>query len=138
MQRCPACNARLSAGEICPRCGADLGRVFRCERLAEQWLSVALQSLRAGRADVAVSALLRSLSLKQTPAANLVKSFLIEHQYRALYENLAQRHWQKAADIVSGLRKLQGQNEALRRFDQLIGHLSALSDSVASHGEIVA
>lgn len=124
MQRCPACNARLSAGLVCPRCGADLSRIFRCERLAEQWLSVGLQSLQAGRADVAVSALLRSLSLKQTPGAKLIKSFLIEHQYRALYENLEQRHWQKAADIVSGLLKLQGENEALRRFDELIGHLS--------------
>lgn len=138
MQRCPACNARLSAGQICPRCGVDLGRVLRCERLAEQWLSVALQSLQAKRADVAVSALLRSLSFKQTPTANLVKSFLIEYLYRALYENLAQKHWQEAADIVNDLRKLQGQNEALSRFDQLIAHLSALSAAVASPGEIVA
>jgi len=124
MQRCPACDARLKELWQCSRCGADLSRIIRCERLAEAWLSVSLQALQASRADVAVSAIVRSLSFKQTPAAKLVKWFLIRHQYNALYECLGKQHWQAASSIVSRLRILQGDNEALKRFDELIGYLS--------------
>ena len=130
MQRCPACNARLSAGSLCPRCGADLSRIQRCERLAEQWLSVSLQTLQAGKADVAVAAIERSLSFKQTQAAKLVKGFLIQHQYQALYESLGQQHWQEAGHILARLRRLQGDNEVLRRFTELIAYLSAGLNSV--------
>ncbi|MDD2760446.1 MAG: hypothetical protein PHH11_09150 [Methylomonas sp.] len=98
---------------------------MRCERLAEQWLSVSLQCLQAGRADVSVAAVVRALSFRQTPEAKLFKSFLIRRQYRALYESLGQKRWPEASNIVNGLRKLQGENEALRRFDELIGYLSA-------------
>lgn len=127
MQRCPACNARLGAATLCPRCGADLSRVILSDRLAEQWLSVALQSLHAGRADVAVPAICRSLSFKRVPAAKLVKGFLIQHQYQALYQSLGQRSWREADDTVNRLRILQGENETLRRFDELIQYLSVLS-----------
>jgi hypothetical protein len=124
MQRCPACNARLGADTLCPRCGAELKQIFRSERLAEQWLGVALQTTRAGRTAVAVPALLRSLSFKQTPAAKLVKGFMVQRLYRTLYDNVAERRWPEARDILGHLRMLEGQNESLRRFDEMIGHLS--------------
>jgi len=123
MQRCPVCGARLSVDVSCSRCGVDLKRVLRCERLAEQWLTVSLQSLRAGRSDVAVQSILRSLSFKQTPTAKLVKGFLIQQQYQALYESVGHQCWQEAGEIVRRLERLQGKNEVLLRFDEMIGYL---------------
>lgn len=135
MQRCPACNARLSAAPLCPRCGVDLGRILRSAHLAEAWLSVALQTLHADRADVATAAIQRALSYRQTPAARLIKAFLIQHQYRALYEQLHQQHWQEAHDIVARLRTLQGDNEALRRFDEMIAYAPASAAKTAFNSE---
>ena len=132
MQRCPACNARLSAGTNCPRCGADLSQVIRSERLAEQWLSVSLQSLSVGRPDLAVAAIRRSLSFKQMPEAKLVKGFLIKLQYKALYDKVGQQYWPEARNTLDRLRILQGENETLLRFDEMIGYLSAQSDSERS------
>jgi hypothetical protein len=129
MQRCPACNARLSSGTICPRCAAELSQVIRSERLAGAWLSVSLQTLHAGRADVAVSAICRSLSFKQMPEAKLVKSFLTQHQYRALYESLGKQYLQEAKSILARLRALQGESETLCRFDELITYLLSKTDS---------
>lgn len=124
MQRCPCCNARLSAEPLCPRCGADLSRTLRCEQLAETWLSVSLQTLQAGRADIAIAAVKRSLSFKQTQAARLFRDFLVQHQYRSLYEHLAQKHWPDARQTVARLHVLQGANESLSRFLALIEYLS--------------
>ncbi|WP_225616287.1 hypothetical protein [Methylomonas albis] len=124
MQRCPACNARLGATTLCPRCGAELKQIVRSQRLAEQWLGVAMQSLAAGRPAIAVPALLRSLSFKQTPAAKLIKGFMVQRLYRTLYDNVAEQRWPEARDILGHLRMLEGPNESLRRFDEMIGHLS--------------
>lgn len=101
---------------------------MKCERLAEQWLSVSLQSLQAGRADVAVLAVARSLSFKQTLPAKLFKGFLIQHQYRAFYQSVGQHCWSEAGNVINRLRMLQGDNEALRRFDELLGYLSSQSN----------
>lgn len=125
MRRCPACNARLGEAPQCPRCGSDLSRMIRCEDLARKWLSVALQTLQAGRADIAANAVRRSLSFKQTPEASLVKGFLIRHQYDTLYRNVRRQHWQAARDALACLVLLQGENEALRRFYELIEYASA-------------
>lgn len=124
MQRCPCCNARLSAEPVCPRCGADLGRALRCEHLAKLWLSVSIQTLNAGQTTIAVAAIERSLSFKQTQAARLFRDFLVQHQYQALYEHLAQKQWQDARQTIAGLHVLLGDNEALSRFLALIEHLS--------------
>jgi len=127
MQRCPACDARLNESMSCRRCGADLSRVISCEGSAKAWLSVSLQALQATRPDVAVSAIVRSLSFKQTPAAKLLKDFLIQHQYRALYDSVGRQCWQEANDIVDRLRMLQGNNETVRRFAELVGYLASRS-----------
>ncbi len=128
MQRCPVCNARLSAAPQCPRCSADLSRIVHSERMAKQWLSVALQTLQAGRADIASHAVLRSLSFKQTPQARLIKDFLIRHQYQALYRTVERQYWQAARDALATLVLLQGQNEATRRFYELIEYASAADE----------
>ena len=125
MQRCPVCTARLSTSSICPRCGTDLSRVVQCEKLSKLWLTLALQMLDAKQPDIAISAVKRSLSFKQTPAARLFRDFLVQHQYQALYACLAQQHWQAAQQTVSRLHSLQGDNEALRRFQDLLKHLLA-------------
>ncbi|OAH97826.1 hypothetical protein A1353_22425 [Methylomonas methanica] len=132
MQRCPACNARLGKATLCPRCGADLKQIVRSERAAEQWLSVSLQSTGAGRMDVAVPAVLRSLSFKQTPAAKLLRGFLVQRLYRTLYDTVAEQRWPEARDILGHLRMLEGQNETLRRFDEMIGQLSVTSSANSS------
>ena len=125
MQRCPACTARLSASPVCQRCGADLSRALYCEKLAKLWLTLALKMLNAQQADIAIAAVERSLSFQQTPAARLFRDFLVQHQYQALYECLAQQQLQSAQQTLDRLRTLQGNNETLRRFQGLLAHLSA-------------
>jgi uncharacterized protein (DUF111 family) len=132
IQRCPACNARLGAATLCPRCGAELKQIVRSERAAEQWLSVSLQSAGAGWMDVAVPAVLRSLSFKQIPAAKLLRGFLVQRLYRMLYDTVAEQRWPEAHDILGHLRMLEGQNETLRRFDEMIGQLSVKSAANSS------
>ncbi|WP_020484097.1 hypothetical protein [Methylomonas sp. MK1] len=132
IQRCPACNARLGAATLCPRCGAELKQIVRSERVAQQWLSVSLQSAEAGRLDLAVPAVLRSLSFKQTLAAKLLRGFLVQRLYRTLYDTVAQQRWPEAHDILGHLRMLEGQNETLRRFDDMIGQLSVKSAANSS------
>jgi len=134
MQRCPVCNARLSGATLCPRCGADLSRIQTTEHLAKQWLGVALHSLRCRRTDVAVSAVLRAASFKQSPAARLLKGFLVQQLYRTLYDDLAKQHWQDAHNTLNHLRRLHGQNETLARFDEMIVQLSSARDrTIASN-----
>lgn len=127
MKRCPCCNARLSSAPLCPRCGADLSRVLRCEQLAKQWLALSLQTLEAGHATIAAHAINRSLSYRQTPEARIFREFLIRHQYSALYDSLARQDWPSARQAISNLHVLQGDNEALSRFQEFIDHLSARS-----------
>ncbi|MDT4331650.1 hypothetical protein ACQE3E_13065 [Methylomonas sp. MED-D] len=129
IQRCPACNARLGTATACPRCGVELRQVLGCESLAEQWLSVAMQSLAAGRPAIAVPALLRSLSFKQTPPAKLLHGFLIRQLYRALYDQLGQQRWPAARETLSQLRTLQGGNDALDRFAEMIDQLVGAVDT---------
>ncbi|MBS3952871.1 MAG: hypothetical protein KGZ88_07985 [Methylomicrobium sp.] len=124
MQRCPCCNARLSGDSRCSRCGADLGRVVSCEQLAGEWLSNAWRMMCAKKPDIAAQAINRSLSFKQTQAAQVFRQFLVHHQYRALYEGLAQQNWQNARQTLAVLRALHGNNETLSRFQDLIDFLS--------------
>lgn len=124
MQRCPCCHARLKSEPICPRCGAELSRVLRCEQLSQAWLSLALQALSADHANIAIAAVKRSLSYKQTQATRLFQDFLVEHQYRTLYDCLGQKKWQDARKTVFYLRSLTGDNESLQRFLALIEHLA--------------
>jgi len=125
MQRCPCCNSRLPAGgSLCSRCGADLSQALRCEALAEQWLALSVQTLNADQADIAVAAVNRSLSFKQTSAARLFRDFLLQHQYQTLYDCLAKKQWQDARLTIARLQILQGDNETLFRFLALIEHLN--------------
>ena len=127
MQRCPACSARLGSSPLCPRCGADLGRVLQGEKLSKLWLTLALQLLNAQQAELAIAAVDRSLSFKQTLEARLFRDFLLQHQYQALYERLAQQRWPAARQTLVNLHKLQGDHETLRRFQGLLAHLTAAS-----------
>jgi hypothetical protein len=129
MQRCPCCNARLAAEPLCARCGADLRPALRCEQLAEQWLSLSLQSLNVGQADVAVAAIKRSLSFKQTQAGRLFRDFLVRHLYQALYDCLGQKRWGAARQTVARLQVLLGENETLSRFLAMIEYLSSQKDA---------
>lgn len=128
MQRCPCCHARLKSEPICPRCGAELSRVLCCEQLAQVWLSLALQTLSAGQAEIAVAAVKRSLSYQQTQAARLFQDFLIHQQYHVLYGKIQQKQWSDARQAVACLRSLQGDNESLQRFLGLIKHLALNRD----------
>jgi hypothetical protein len=100
----------------------------QCEQLSKLWLTLALQILNAQQVDIAIAAVDRSLSFKQTPEARLFRDFLVQHQYQSLYECLAQQDWQAARQTLGRLHSLQGDNEALRRFQALIKHLSANPD----------
>jgi hypothetical protein len=97
---------------------------MRCELLAKLWLALSVQTLNAGQPDIAVSAINRSLSFKQTQTAQLFKSFLEPHQYQVLYKHLAQKQWQDARQTLVRLQVLLGDTESLRRFHELIDYLS--------------
>lgn len=88
-----------------------------------------MQSLAAGRPAIAVPALLRSLSFKQTPPAKLLHGFLIRQLYRALYDQLGQQRWPAARETLSQLRTLQGGNDALDRFAEMIDQLVGAVDT---------
>ncbi|MCQ8102755.1 hypothetical protein NP590_01455 [Methylomonas sp. SURF-2] len=135
MQRCPVCNARLNGAPACPRCGAELGRIRRGERLAEQWLSVALQSLSAGQASLAAAAVMRSLSFRQGPEAELLKGFLLRQQYRRFYQGVGRQNWPEAENALDCLRQLRGDSETLLRFTELLAYLSARSSENGAMGE---
>lgn len=124
MQRCPACTARLNTSPLCPRCGADFSRVQQCEKLAKLWLTLALQMLDAQQTDLAIAAVERSFSFKQTPAARLFRGFIVQHQYQALYACLVKQHWQAAQKTLNRLQRLQGDHETLRRFQALLEYIS--------------
>jgi hypothetical protein len=98
---------------------------MRCESLGKLWLTLSIQMLNADQPDIAIAAVERSLSFKQTPAARLFRDFLVQHQYQALYERLAQKHWQAARQTLARLHYLRGDIETLRRFQELTEHLSA-------------
>ena len=127
MQRCPACTARLNASPLCPRCGADYSRTVQCKELSKLWLTLALQMLNAKQTDIAIAAVDRSLSFKQTTEARVFRDFLVHHQYQALYECLARQDWQMAHQTLGRLQSLQGDTETLQRFQGLLKHLSAKS-----------
>jgi len=84
-----------------------------------------LQTLRAGKMDIATAAIRRSLSFRQTPAGKLVKAFLIEQLYGVLYENVRLQHWQQANATLSCLRALQAHSETLQRFSDMLDYFSA-------------
>jgi hypothetical protein len=94
--------------------------------LAELWLSVSLQALQAGCPEIAVRAVNRSVSFKQTRQARVFLEFLIRHQYNALYDHLARRQWQNALQTLSRLHVLQGDTETLSRFKELIDRAANL------------
>ena len=127
MQRCSCCNARLNGASLCPRCGADFGRALHCEHMANRWLSVCLQTLAEDHQDLAVAAVRRSLSFKHTPAARMMRDFLIHHQYQSLFDQISRKHWQEAQQSLIRLQRLGGESDALHRFSAMIEHLSSES-----------
>ena len=124
MERCPCCNARLTGSQFCPRCQADLGSVLGSEQLARYWLSNALQYWLARNPQMAILALTKSISLKQSPLALIFRDFMIRQQYPNVLDLLEKKAFAEAKELLLYLRALNPHNKFLR---QLYGFARYLS-----------
>lgn len=79
MERCPACRARLSAAEVCSRCGTDFSMTRRAERQAQALARLALQQFAQGQTRQAGTTAAAACSLATSPLARAV-AHLVRHQ----------------------------------------------------------
>jgi len=115
MERCPCCNARLTDAVFCPRCQADLGSVLGCEQLARHWLINTVQFWFARDPQMAILALTKSISLKQTPLALVFRDFIIRQQCQNVLGLLEKKEYTEAKESLSLLRDLNPHNKFLRQ-----------------------
>lgn len=81
MERCPTCRAKVREDtQTCARCGTDLSRLLAIEVSAGHHLGLALAHLNAGREDVALQEIERSLQLKRDPLALTLRGFMLERR----------------------------------------------------------
>jgi hypothetical protein len=124
MERCPCCSARLSGAQLCPRCQADLGSVLGSEQLAKYWLSKTLQYWLACEPQIAILALTKSINIKQTPLALVLRDFIIREQYQNILGFLETKDYAKAKELLSLLRALNPHNKILRQLHGFTKYLS--------------
>jgi hypothetical protein len=115
MERCPCCNARLTGAIFCPRCQADLGSVLGSEQLARHWLNNALQFWIAHEPQMAILALTKSVNLKQTPSALILRDYISRQQCQKVLGLLVENKCLKAEKLLSTLRDLNPNNEFIRQ-----------------------
>ncbi|MFU8790060.1 MAG: hypothetical protein ACNA7G_13605 [Methylobacter sp.] len=123
MERCPSCMARLAGAVLCPRCQADLGSVISSEHYAQHWLAHAVRFWFEHEAELAMSALAKSLRLKRTASALIFCDFIVRRQLQKVLALLAQRQLNEAKQLLDLVRELQPDNELLA---QLQGFTAAL------------
>lgn len=115
MERCPCCNARLTGAKFCPRCQADLGSVLGSEKLARLWLNEALQFWLASEPKIAILALTKSISLKQTPLALVFRDFIIRQHSQYVLGLLVNKSYREANESLLLLQALNPHNKILRK-----------------------
>ena len=76
MERCPLCNARLRAKNICNRCEADLSLLLTIESEAEQLAARAVRNMLAGEMDAASSQATIACDLHATPFHRALAGFI--------------------------------------------------------------
>jgi len=76
MERCPLCNARLRAKNICNRCEADLSLLLAIESEAEQLTARAVRNMLAGEMKAASSQASVACNLNATPFHRALTGFI--------------------------------------------------------------
>ena len=115
MERCPCCNSRLTGVQFCPRCGADLGNVYGCEKRARQWLDKALQFWLAHEPQMAILVLTKSINLKQTPFALVFRDFIIRRQCQNVLRLMEKKKYREARESLLLLLDLNPHNKFLKK-----------------------
>lgn len=80
MERCSACRSRLGDMPICPRCGCDFTLAIRAELQAQHLVIQAIQAWYSGDQDLAENYVGKSLALKQSGLAEVLKGMLCEYK----------------------------------------------------------
>jgi NAD(P)-dependent dehydrogenase (short-subunit alcohol dehydrogenase family) len=76
MDRCPHCRARYKGGDVCLRCGTELGQLLQIEAQAERWERMAVSRLAQGDRNGAEVAAAESLDRQHRPLASILWSFM--------------------------------------------------------------
>ena len=75
LERCPICRARPRGGDVCPRCGAGLGRLTRVAAAAEAAERDAANHLLEGRVAAARAALADAAGLRRSALGDALADF---------------------------------------------------------------
>ena len=124
-ERCPCCNARLKQAVNCPRCRADLTEVIHAEKLAEFWLSQAIQHLTDVKIEQSSVAINRSLRLKKTKVGTIFREFVIDQQCNTVLGLLSQSRVLSAKDRLYHARLLTPYSKKLQQLNSFIDYLLA-------------
>jgi len=123
IERCPCCNARLKQSITCSRCQADLNNLINCEKSAQYWLSLAIQSLLEHKIEQSSLAINQSLALNTTKAAMVFRHFLIYQQSHAVIDLLTQSQLLSAKKTLYNVRMLIPKSKQLQQLDNFIDYL---------------
>ena len=106
MDRCPTCAVRYRGGEVCHRCGTQLGRVLALEAEGCRKVAAAREALRRGDGATARQLAQRACVVHQTPEAlrALALAALLEGQYRQAVSAWTKAVTGQVTDARSGLR----------------------------------
>jgi len=125
MERCPCCNARLTGENLCPRCQADLSSVLGSEELARHWLNKTVHFWLAGEPQMAILALTKSLSVKQTPLTLVLCDFIVEQECKNVLRLLEKKDFAGAKQSLSLLHELSPHHKFLKQLSGFTRYLMA-------------
>ncbi|MDD5579921.1 MAG: hypothetical protein PHY16_11665 [Methylobacter sp.] len=123
MERCPCCKARLGGAILCPRCQADLSKVFGAEQSAQYWLAKAIRFWEEDETEQSLKALELSLRFKKTRLAFVFRDFLIHQQCRVILDLLTQKQWLPAKQWFYSLRLLLPHSKLLQQMHAFTDYL---------------
>jgi hypothetical protein len=124
MERCSCCNARLSGQLTCPRCQANLSDVISSEQRAQQLLETAIQLWFSQEPKLAVLTLTKAISYKKTPAAIVLRDFILRQSCAKIITLLAQFKYQEAQQLLTLLRALHPTHTLLSQLQGFIHYLN--------------
>ncbi len=123
MERCSCCNARLRGATVCRRCGSDLSKALAAEQAAQLWLRRAIDHWLKNDAAQSLKAAERSLSLKYSATAAVLRNQALDRLCRDVLELLALQRISAAKRRLYPIRQLISHNTALRHLDEFTDFL---------------
>ena len=107
MQRCPCCRARLKEAQNCPRCKADLSKVYAVEQAARFWYQKAVELWLKEEPMPAANALKKSLQFKKTELALAFQGYIIDRQCEKTVDLLLVDNFAEAEQAIASVQTLQ-------------------------------